>query len=74
MRGTRKRMRTQDLPQLNAALSMTAIKRAAFDRFTPSEREWRVEVDLSSDAFDAGSSTKKTSRRTLGHRGIRRPG
>ena len=57
-------MNTQQLPLSKAALRMTEIMQAAFDRFAPTERERRVKVYLSGDSAAADFSTKNKSRRT----------
>lgn len=67
-----KNMRTPSLPLSKAALRMTEIMQAAFDRFPPIERQRRVKAYLSGDISAAGSPTKSESRRTPGFRGISR--
>ena len=57
-------MSTQRLPLSKAALRMTEIMQAAFDRFTPAERQRRVKAYLSGDVSAVGSPTKNVSRRT----------
>lgn len=65
-------MRTKSIPLSKAALRMTEIMQAAFDRFPPSERQRRVKAYLSGDTSAAGSPTKNVSRRTPGSQGISR--
>lgn len=70
----RKHMSTENIPLSKAALRMTEIMQAAFDRFTPTERQRRVKAYLSGDISAAGSPTKNGSRRTPGSQGISRLG
>ena len=56
-------MSTKPLPLSKAALRMTEIMQAAFDRFTPTERERRIKAYFSGDTA-ADSPIKNGSRRT----------